>query len=304
MLGCRSLLLVAVVGATLLTAGCSQGPDPVETRDSLSEVTAEPSEPEAATEYDAELNPEPIVEPRECTNYLVITGRGTGEPADNQLLSPVAEMIADARPDEVDIVDLDYPADTEVKEGGTLGVRTLIDTLNVQAEACPDQGFVLLGYSQGALVIGDALVDPDVRLVGGTVGELHSEATDRIRAIVFYGDPRLVGGEEYNFGTDTGTNGLLPRPFGSLEAFADRIRDYCVPSDFVCQTAIDAVELDGGAAGVGLDEQGHVEYFNNGMQQDGAAFAITKLAPPDPPEDDAEGEEPKDKDAEDSTPAR
>lgn len=289
----RGAVLGAVLGGVLLlTAACSQGPDPEETRESLSEVTREPSPPEAATEYDAELHPEPIVEPRDCSPYLVITARGTDEPEDDQLLTPVAEMISEARPGEVDVMNLDYPADTEVKEGGTLGVRTLIDTLNVQTEACPEQSFVLLGYSQGALVTGDALVAPDVRLVGGTVGELLPESVDRIRAIVFYGDPRFVGGEPFNFGTDgSAVNGLLPRPLGSLDAFADRIRDYCVPEDFVCQAAIDAAELDGATDGVGLDEEGHVRYFKNGMQHDGAAFAITQLDPPAPPDPENAEEE-------------
>ncbi|MEJ6489234.1 cutinase family protein [Leucobacter sp. USCH14] len=255
-----------VLGAALALSGCAAPVDPSETRESLSEVTEDPAPPEADELYDAELHPEPVVDPVDCDPYLVVTARGTGEPSQGQLLSPVARTISQARPGDVETLDLDYPADTDVKEGGTIGVRTLVDVLNVQAEACPDQRFVLLGYSQGALVVGDALAAPDDRMVGPTVGTVGEDALDRVLAIVLYGDPRFVGDEEYNVGSfDPATDGLLPRPDDALDAFGDRLRDYCVAGDFICQSSLD------------FDEEPHVEYYSNGMQGDGAAFAITRL---------------------------
>ena len=255
------------LGAVALLTGCAAPIDPSAARESLTEVTEDSKPPEAADLYDAELHPDPIVDPRDCSPVLVITVRGTGEPSKGQLLSPVARAISKAKPRQVDVLDLDYPADGDVNEGGTLGARMLIDTLNVQAEACPEQRFVLLGYSQGALVIGDALSAPEARLVGGTVGAVSEQAAEQVLAIVFYGDPRFVGGEGFNEGSfDSAVSGLLPRPLGSLDAFADRLRDYCVARDFICQSG----SLD-------LDESGHVEYFDNGMQQDGAAFAVDRL---------------------------
>lgn len=262
-----------LAGAALLT-GCASPPDPVVARESLSSVTEDPAQPEAAEQYDAELHPDPIAEPIDCSPYLVISVRGTGEPHKGQLLGRAASLIEKSRPDQVERISLDYPADTDVKESGTEGARMLIDTLNVQAEACADQRFVLLGYSQGALVIGDALSAPDVRLVGGTVGAVDQTAADRILAIVFFGDPRFVGSEPYNLGDyDAALSGLLPRPAGALSAYADRIADFCVGRDFVCQTNID---LD---TGMDLDEEGHVEYFDNDMRQEGAEFAIARLDP-------------------------
>ncbi|XPP25852.1 MAG: cutinase family protein [Leucobacter sp.] len=266
----RALARIALgAGLLLLLAGCAPSIDPEETRDSLTEVTESPVQPDAATELDSELHPDPIVDPLDCSPYLVITVRGTGEPTKGQLLSPVARAISDARPGSVQTVDLDYPANTDVKEGGTVGARTLIDTLNLQTESCEEQRFVVLGYSQGALIVGDALAAPESRLVGPTVGEVTAAAAERILAVVLYGNPRFVGGESYNAGSYRAqTNGLLPRPLGSLQAYADRIRDYCVARDFVCQSSLD------------LDEQGHISYYDNGMQQDGAAFVITRLGPP------------------------
>lgn len=260
--------------APMLVA-CSSPPDASTTKESLTDVVEDPSPPEAAEGYSAEVEPEPVVEPLECSTYLVITARGTGEPPKQQLLAKVAKAIVSARPDETQVVDLDYPADTDVKEGGTIGARALIDTLNVQTEACEDQRFVLLGYSQGALIVGDAIASPEFRVVGATVGEVTSEAAERIAAVVLYGNPRFVGSESYNVGSfDPQLNGLLPRPPGTLDAYAERMRDYCVKRDYVCQSSLD------------MDEKGHVAYYKNGMQQDGAAFVITELPPLQDDEED------------------
>ena len=261
----RLLGALAIVPVVIGLAACASPPDPEETKDSLTEVTADPTAPDAADEYSAEANPEPIVDPLECSNELVITVRGTAEPRKKQLLSPVAKEITGKLADATS-TDIDYPADTDIKEGGTIGVRTLVDTLNVQNEECPDQRFVLLGYSQGALVIGDALADPEARLVGATVGEVDEAAGDRVAAVVLYGNPRFVGSEPYDVGSfDPALNGILPRPVGALDEYAGRIRDFCVDQDFVCQSSLD------------LNEKGHVSYYSNGMTDEGAEYALATL---------------------------
>lgn len=261
MLSVTGVILAFSLGA------CSQVPEPKENIDSLTAVTEAPLPPAAAEEYDIELHPEPIVEAIECTPYLVITARGTGEPNKGQLLSPVGRAVRKALPDQVKVLNLEYPADTDVNEGGTYGVRLLLDTLRVQNEACPEQLFALLGYSQGALVIGDALSLPEGRIVGSTVGELSDEVANQIVAIVLYGNPRFSGTESYDVGTyNEKLGGVLPRAAGSLDPFSERIRDFCVSGDFICQSTLD------------LDEEGHVTYFKNGMQQDGADFVLAQFA--------------------------
>lgn len=276
----RTSLVLAflTLGVTLL-AGCAAEPQPEVQRDALEDVAENTAPPDAATEYSAQLHPEPMVDAQSCEEFLVITARGTGEPSDDQLLTPVASTIERARPGRVRTWDLDYPANAEIEEGGTRGVRLIIDTLNVQSAACPDQQFVLLGYSQGALVVGDALLDPEVRAVGETVGELTKEAAQRILAIVFFGDPRFVGSEPFNVGSyDPRINGVLPRPPGALDVFADRIRDYCVEDDFVCQGSLE------------LTPDPHASYYSNGTPLDGAAWVITELPPLDDPQSRADRE--------------
>lgn len=271
----RSLRLAAVAsGLAIMTllaialAGCAAPADPAVARDALQDAASAPAPELESKAQEAEAEPLEL-EPLECLPYLVVTARGTGEPQRGQLLSPVSRAIAEARPDQAVRTDLDYPADTDVNGGASLGVRTLVTMLNLQAQACPEQKFVLLGYSQGAMVVGDALSEPAARFVGTEADELRPEASAAVSAVVFYGDPRFVGAESFNEGSyDEDRDGLLPRPIDALAEYADRLRNYCVGDDFICQ-----------ASTVDLNEAGHVEYFDNGMQQDGAAFAITKLAP-------------------------
>nr|WP_243752313.1 cutinase family protein [Leucobacter weissii] len=263
--------------------GCAPDPAPEDMRESLMEVVEDPTPPKAAETYDARLHPDPIADPVECAPYLVVTARGTGESSEEHMLSPLTRVVSDARPGEVLTLDLDYPADSDMNEGGTRGVRLLIDTLGVQAEACAEQRFVLIGYSQGAMVVGDALAAPATRLVGATTGELAPGVADRILAVVLYGNPRFTSSETYSFGTfDAGVDGLLPRQAGSLAGFADRLRDYCVAWDFVCQRSLD---LDGGA---------HGTYYDNGMLLDGAAFVIVRLPLLDSAPSAADRAEPRD----------
>jgi len=251
----------------MLSACGTTPPDPEETLDSLNAVAQPLAPPESASEYDATLHPDPLAKPLECTPYLLITARGTAEPKQKkQLLSPVVKAVQKAFADAVQFLDLDYPADPNINEGGTYGARLLIDTLNVQHEACPSQQFLLAGYSQGALVIGDALSAPELRLVGTTVGEVDDGAAAKVIAVLLYGNPRFSGQESYAKGDFSKTlGGILPRETDSLAAFADRTRDYCVRDDFVCQSSTD------------LDEKGHVAYFSNGMQQEGADFLIDRI---------------------------
>jgi len=260
----RGVLILGL--SALLLAACAQQPDAEET---IEQFTAVTEQPQIDDEFNVSANPNPIVDPVDCTHYLVITARGTGEPKrKGQLLSPVARAIADSRPGLVSVLDLEYPAADDVRVGSNAGARKLIDTLNVQTSVCATQQFILLGYSQGALVIGDALVSPEARLVGEHVGVVSAEAASRILAIVLYGNPRFVADEPYSVGTFTPSHdGILPRQAGSLAEFAERMRDYCVEGDFICQSTLE------------VDPEKHMDYYRNGMQNDGAAFVINRLEP-------------------------
>ncbi|MEU8231485.1 cutinase family protein [Actinoplanes sp. NPDC048967] len=51
---------------------------------------------------------------------------------------------------------VDHPASVS-PTSPTAGNRALVSHVSEQAQACPDQRFVLVGYSQGANVVGNSL---------------------------------------------------------------------------------------------------------------------------------------------------
>ena len=195
----------------------------------------------------------------------VVMARGTNESADDGLLNPVSKRIADAFAGQVQVTSLDYPATFDV-DSVDAGVKRLVTMLNGQALQCPRQRTVLLGFSQGAVVVGDALSAPKQRLaVDGNRDVLTDGAGRNIVAVVMYGDPRFNGRAAYNRGTfDAKTNGSLsPRELTALASYAGRIEDYCAGDDLVCQTS--------------GEQEGHRSYFSDGSQTRGADFAIARL---------------------------
>lgn len=260
---------VAGLSLALSLAACAQAPDPQETKESIADLSAEADSTElsdAEQKFSVAEHPEPIVDPLMCTPHLILTVRGTSEPAKNQLVSPVARAITQALPrDSAQTVDIAYPASGDMGASGAEGVRRLVDTLNQQAERCPLQRIVVLAYSQGAMVAGDALESPADRAVGRASGEVSDAANRQIEAVVLYADPRFRGSAPYNAGDfSPEANGLLARAEDALAPYADRLRSFCVADDFICQ-------------GGSFNETGHVQYYSNGMQADGAEFVIDIL---------------------------
>ncbi|MBW3088552.1 cutinase family protein [Bifidobacterium sp. 82T24] len=195
----------------------------------------------------------------------VVMARGTNENANDGLLNPVAKQIAAAFAGRVQVTSLDYPATFDV-DSVDAGVGRLVAMLNGQAQQCPRQRTVLLGFSQGAVVVGDAMSAPKRRLdVSGNQDVLTGAAGRNIVAAVMYGDPRFNGKAAYNRGTfDKATNGSLsPRDPDALKAYESRIVDFCAGDDLVCQTS--------------GEQEGHRSYFSDGSQGEGADFAIAKL---------------------------
>jgi cutinase len=154
----------------------------------------------------------------------VIAARGTGEPPGTGfLLGQVARQI-DSRVDvPVTIVGLDYPAAAEFVNSPRQGVAELNRLVGAaSSSAC----LVLLGYSQGAIVVGDALAGFD------------DADGAKVSAVVMFGDPRFNSVEPYNLGTFAKpSRGLNPRGAGELADFNNRVQDYCNGGDVVCQGA-------------------------------------------------------------------
>lgn len=205
----------------------------------------------------------PPAGPAGCAELRVVTVRGTLEPQiGSLLLTPLGKRIAQESGRSATVTELEYPA-SMAPDSAVRGVENLTALLNTTAAACPDQQLVLLGYSQGARVIGNTLSARTAVTV---------QAAARIDAIALFGSPVFNGGEPYNRGSfDPALSGLAPLPTGALAEFADRLRDFCHAGDRVCQ---------GGnpAAGFGNAlSYGHFAYFVNDNRDQAAAFVRDRL---------------------------
>jgi hypothetical protein len=154
---------------------------------------------------------------------------------------------------------LPYEATSDWVASAQEGIDLLAKHLASQSTECPAQKFVLLGYSQGSWVIGDALAGGG----GGVAPAVSSTLGDKVAAIVLYGDPRFTSGESYNVGTaKAGVSGIIPREVGGLKAYATRIRSYCYSDDTICQN--------------GTSGDGHIQYFTH-ETADATKFVLSKL---------------------------
>ncbi|MFE6921849.1 cutinase family protein [Nocardia sp. NPDC057663] len=206
---------------------------------------------------------EPSTGPTGCAEVRVVTVRGTLEPQTGSLLlTPLGKRIAQESGRRTTVTELEYPA-SMAPDSAIRGVENLTTLLNTTAATCPDQQLVLLGYSQGARVIGNTL---NARTA------LTDQAGARIDAVALFGNPLFNGTEPYNRGSfDLALSGTGPLPAGALAEFADRLHDYCNAGDRVCQ---------GGdpAAGFGNAlSYGHFAYFVNGNRDQAAAFVREQL---------------------------
>jgi cutinase len=137
-----------------------------------------------------------------------------------------------------------YPADLSIGSASK-GNTALVEHLKSQAAACPNQVFVLGGYSQGANVVDNSIgISSDGAVVGGPITETIPAAIEpKVKAVLLFGNPiRAIGR------TVTGT-------------YASRTLDKCANGDPVC--------------GAGVDPLAHLTYGNNA--DEAATFAAGRL---------------------------
>lgn len=194
----------------------------------------------------------------------VISARGTFEQLGGGLLQPLAQQISDAFPGQVQLTSLDYAANSDTGSAAD-GVNKLVSMLNGQAEQCPAQASVLLGYSQGAMVVADALTEPSRRTNEDNGYALSSTASKNILAIDLFGEPRFNAKASYDVGDfSKQANGMMgARGLHELDAYASRMQSYCNATDMVCQTE--------------GTSKGHSEYATNGLRDKAAQFAEEKI---------------------------
>ncbi|TVY65504.1 Acetylxylan esterase, partial [Lachnellula suecica] len=145
-----------------------------------------------------------------------------------------------------------YPAAGGSSYGSSVvaGVSAVAAAVNKLASSCPSTEIVLVGYSQGAQIMDNALCGG-----GDTNQGLSSIAVQitniaSVKAAVFMGDPRHIPGASYSVGTATAA-GFDPRPAGFTCPSGSLIQSYCDSTDPYCSDGNDAATHQGYGAEYG-----------------------------------------------------
>jgi len=191
----------------------------------------------------------PAASAASCADIDVPVARGTFEPGDLGLIvgQPVFDAVKSRlSPRSVSGYRVDYPADLGEPASVQKGNTDLVNHVRTQAAACPQERFVLVGYSQGANVVDNSIgISSDGAIVGGPiVATIPAELAPRIAAILLFGNPIRAIGRQV-----TGT-------------YQSRTKDYCADGDPICQAG-------------GTNILAHLSYGSDAA--DAADFTATKV---------------------------
>ncbi|KAF2097128.1 carbohydrate esterase family 5 protein [Rhizodiscina lignyota] len=193
-----------------------------------------------------------ISERQSCPNLHVFGARETAAPAGYGLAETVVNLMLGAYSGST-AEPIDYPATGEPIDdpptGGDsygasvqAGVQAVTSAVTSFAQQCPDTPIVLVGYSQGAQIMDDAMCGSgDLNQgIADTSAPIASSVGGQVWAIILMGDPRHTPGAPYNVGTSTAP-GFDPRPSGqTCTAYASTIQSYCDATDPYCSNGNDA----------------------------------------------------------------
>ncbi len=180
-----------------------------------------------------------------CAVAHVIGARGSTEaPGFGSMAALVKKIQGDVKAT-VSAQAVVYPAALLPYEPSVVkGDEAVKQELTEEVERCPSQKIVMVGYSQGAQITGDALGGgggnaPAIfeQTDGPPTPPVSSAIASHVIALVMYGDPRRMPGESFDLGTDPGANGIFPRlasPNQSLSGFSSLIQSYCETGDPFC----------------------------------------------------------------------
>lgn len=170
-----------------------------------------------------------------CPDAHIIVTRASTEAPGTGIIGSLATAVTRASDQKITVEATDYPALLNpYAPSVAAGTEALTTQLTDEATNCPDTKIVVMGYSQGAHVIGDVLAGTG-RVAGFTQSAaISTDVSDKVVAVILMGDPRYVPGELFDAGTSR-TRGLFARGNdASLDAFADRTQSYCDTGDTFC----------------------------------------------------------------------
>ena len=172
-----------------------------------------------------------------CAAVHVITARASTEQPGEGVSGALVTQVVNSSQQTVSRASVSYPATlTNYASSSAQGVSALKQQLTQQVQNCPTQKIVLVGYSQGAHVVGDVLGGGGGGSLGATTPPISTTVGDHVVAVVQFGDPRHVINQPFDLGTAT-RNGRFPRSSAQLQAlnhYAGGIQAYCDAGDTFC----------------------------------------------------------------------
>ncbi|MFG2576191.1 cutinase family protein [Streptomyces sp. NPDC048481] len=156
-----------------------------------------------------------------CSDIDVVAARGTFEPGTLGLI--VGDPVYSALQRKLTGKNLssyrvNYPADLSLTSAAQ-GNADVVNHVKSQAAACPNQRFVLVGYSQGANVVDNSIGVSSAGAVVGSpiVATIPAALEPRVAAVLLFGNPIRALGKSV-----TG-------------AYQSRTVDFCAQGDPICQ---------------------------------------------------------------------
>ncbi|KAJ5414748.1 cutinase [Penicillium cosmopolitanum] len=147
-----------------------------------------------------------------CAPVHLFVARGTSESPGDGSIGSLADLVLQGNPGATQEA-IDYPAlafPVYIADV-SIGIKAVTDQFARYTSSCPDSTLVLIGYSQGAQIMLDALCGSGSILKGGIGTPTITESQGKkIAAVVGYGDPGHTAGESWNQGTakENGARGL------------------------------------------------------------------------------------------------
>ncbi|WP_328684922.1 cutinase family protein [Streptomyces sp. NBC_01261] len=165
--------------------------------------------------------PAPAASAATCSDLDVVAARGTFEPGTLGLI--VGDPVFSALQKKITGKTLsgyavNYPADLSLTSAAT-GNLDVVNHVKAQAAACPNQRFILVGYSQGANVVDNSIgISSDGAVVGSPiVATIPATVEPKVAAVLLFGNPIRALGKSV-----TGT-------------YQSRTIDFCANGDPICQ---------------------------------------------------------------------
>jgi len=205
-----------------------------------------------------------------CATVQNIVARASTEAQGPGVIGALSEEIQKGVKATVSERSVVYPAALTPYEPSVVkGDEAIKKELTEEVAACPNQKIVLLGYSQGAQIVGDVLgggggnKSVDGAGDGPATAPAAASVTSHVVGVIQYGDPRRIPNQSFDVGSDKGAEGIFPRlKTQLLTSFASEIQSYCDTGDPFCAK--------------GLNLEAHLDYVEK-YDKTAAKFIIGKL---------------------------